>query len=177
LILGILLNLVIAIITEKTVLGEEITAQLALQQGITKVPITVVTGILLFIMLTVGFILLVVPGIYLSVIFTFFTEAIALRNSKFFNAFTYSQNLVKGQFWRVFGRLLVIGIALFLLSVALIIPQIFLSVLLAAFPILQNAIVIILNLILVLINYLFIITFTVYFLNLDYLRNGLPRRA
>lgn len=175
-ILGILLNLAIAMITEKTVLGEEITAQSALKQGIPKILIAFVMGILLFIMLTIGYILLIVPGIYLSIIFAFFMQAIALRNCKF-RAFSYSQNLVKGQFWRVFGRLLLLGIALFLLSLALIIPQTFLSILLLPVPILKSALAISLNAIFGLINYLFIITLTVYFLNLDYLKNGLPRRA
>jgi len=175
-ILGILLNLAISIATEKTILDEEVTALSALKQGFSKIAIVIVIGFLLSILIGIGLILLVIPGIYLSVLFAFFTEAIALRNCVF-DALNYSSNLVQGQWWKVFGRLLLLGISFALLIVALSIPQLILTSLFAQFPIIQGGITIILNLGPALISYLFIIAFTVYFLNLDYLKNGLPLRA
>jgi hypothetical protein len=176
-ILSILLNLAISILTEKNIFEQNINAQSALKKSLPKLPIGVIVGLLFFLIIFIGLTLFVIPGIYMVVIFAFCTPAIALRNCQF-NAFQYSYNLVKGKWWKVFGRLLQLVIALLILSLLFFtIPSIFLLPLLTSFPIIQGVTQVILALISSLIGYFFITAFTVYFLNLDYFKHGLPLKA
>jgi len=177
LLLGILLNLAISILIEKNILEENINAQSALTKAIPKLSIAFIIAMVLFFIISIGFLLLIIPGIYLSIIFAFTTQAIALRNCNF-DAFQYSYKLIQKQWWKVFGRLLQIGISsliLFLLFFS--IPSVFILPLLSAFPPVQFLIQVILSLISSIVAYFFITAFNVYFLNLDYLKNGLPLKA
>ncbi|QDZ41226.1 hypothetical protein FRE64_15525 [Euhalothece natronophila Z-M001] len=174
--IGIIINLAIHILTEKSIMQESSQAIFTLKKVSSKVLIALLTGILFFIMVFLGSLFFLIPGIYLGVIFAFFTEAIALRNCQL-DAFNYSRNLVKGQFWKVFGRLLILGVSLVILVLFITVPIGFISVVLNNLPIISFIISVISSLIIVAINYLFVIIFTVYFLNLDYLRNGLPQRV
>lgn len=175
-IIGILINLAIHIITERNIHRESVNSALAIQKASSKLLITLILGVLFVIITFIGGLLFLIPGIYLAIIFAFFTEAIALRNCHF-DAFTYSRNLVKGQFWKVFGRLLLLGLAFTALLLFFLIPMSMISAFLSGLPIIQGFAEIILSLVIAMISYFFAITFTVYFLNLDYLRNGLPQRA
>lgn len=175
-IIGILINLAIHIITERSIYRESVNSTLALQKASSKLLITFVIGFLFIIITFLGGLLFLIPGIYLAIIFGFFTEAIALRNCNF-DAFTYSRNLVKGQFWKVFGRLFLLGISFFALLLFFMIPMSLISIFLAELPLMQGLIEVILSLAIAIVSYFFAITFTVYFLNLDYLKNGLPQRA
>ena len=176
-IFGILLNLAISILTEKNIFGSIINAKSALKKAVPKVFITFIIAFIFSFIILIGFLLLLIPGIYISVIFAFITPAIALRNCQL-NAFKYSYNLVQNQWWKVFGRLLQIVISsLILLLLFFTIPSIFMVPLLSSFPLIQTVMQIILALISSIISYFFITAFTVYFLNLDYLKNGLPLKA
>ncbi|MFW6296333.1 MAG: hypothetical protein ACOC04_03995, partial [Halothece sp.] len=116
------------------------------------ITIALVMGILFFIMVFTGLLIFVIPGIYLWIIFAFLTEAIALRNCNF-DAFNYSRNLVKGQFWKIFGRLLLLVISSGILILFFLIPMSFISVVLEGAPIIQGGLEVILNLITAAITY------------------------
>jgi hypothetical protein len=66
--------------------------------------------------IAVGLILLVLPGIYLSVTMGFFLYAMVSNNCSLFDSFNYSMNLVKGRWWPTFGSMLV--------SIVIVIPLI-----------------------------------------------------
>jgi hypothetical protein len=66
--------------------------------------------IIYIIAITVGFILLLLPGIYLSVAMGFFLCAMVSNNCSLFDSFNYSMNLVKGRWWPTFGSLLVASV-------------------------------------------------------------------
>lgn len=57
-----------------------------------------------------GFILLVIPGVIFSIWFAFATYAVALDNERGIAALAKSKSLVRGRWWPVFWRLLVLGI-------------------------------------------------------------------
>jgi hypothetical protein len=63
--------------------------------------------VLYFIVIVVGFMLLLLPGIYLSVALGFFLYAMVSNNCSLFDSFNYSMNLVKGRWWPTFGSTLV----------------------------------------------------------------------
>jgi len=78
---------------------------------------SILVGIVTFI----GFVLLVLPGIYLSVIYMFFTFALVLEGKRGFDAARRSQELVRGYWWAVFGRglafALIVGIFIMLIAI------------------------------------------------------------
>jgi hypothetical protein len=63
--------------------------------------------IIYFLAITVGLILLLLPGLYLSVAMGFFLYAMVSNNCSLFDSFNYSMNLVKGRWWATFGSMLV----------------------------------------------------------------------
>lgn len=67
-------------------------------------------SILVSIVVGVGLILLVIPGIYLAIIFGFAPFVIILEGVRGWKAAERSRDLVKGHWWAVFGRLLVLQI-------------------------------------------------------------------
>ncbi|WP_428013213.1 hypothetical protein [Baaleninema sp.] len=158
-------------VAERAVLGGSIDAKTALQRAVPKVPITIIVSLVTSIIVGLGLILFVIPGIYLSVNFAFILQAIALRNCGF-NALQYSRNLVKGQLWKVFGRLVTIGFGFLILFLVIGFILGFAVAVVSAFPIVQVILNIILSLIFGLTGYLMSVVFTMFFLNLDYLKNA-----
>jgi hypothetical protein len=71
--------------------------------------------ILIFLMFVVGFVLCVIPGIYLLPVFSLIVPIIVIENSSFRYAFNKSFRLIKEKWWQVFG---VIFITSLIVSVA-----------------------------------------------------------
>jgi hypothetical protein len=162
--------LAIVLITEKTILDENITSKLAIKRGFDKLKTQLfnllVMWIIYIISIIVGFILFIIPGFYMGITHFFFSEAIALRNATFFQSFQYSRNLVEGNFCKVF-------ILSSLTSATFSLPNDFLPI----SPTLGTILMIIFQLFFTFIYYIMRIIVTVSFLNLDYVKNGLPNRA
>lgn len=73
------------------------------------IPLVVVNifyGVLVFI----GLILLIIPGLWLAVKYSFTPLVVAIDEQSAFSAFTRSSELVKGFWWGIFGRLLLVGL-------------------------------------------------------------------
>ena len=68
----------------------------------------VLTGILTWIVVGIGFILLIIPGVLFYVWFALSAQAIAIEDRRYTGAMGRSRELVSGSWWRVFGILLVI---------------------------------------------------------------------
>jgi GYF domain 2 len=74
-----------------------------------------VAGLLVYVFLTVGFVLLILPGIYLTVAYTFTFLLPIDKGLGFWEAMETSRTTITRQWWRVFG-LLLLGIPVMLLG-------------------------------------------------------------
>lgn len=70
------------------------------------------TSVLQFLLLIPLAILLVIPAVIFGTYWIFLEQAVVLSNKRYMDALRYSKSLVKGRWWEVFGRMLMLGIAL-----------------------------------------------------------------
>ena len=70
----------------------------------------VIGGIVVIVLVSIGTVLLVVPGIFLAVSFLFFREEVAVEDKNLIDAITDSYALVKGDRFAVFGLILVLAV-------------------------------------------------------------------
>lgn len=68
------------------------------------------TGLLVGIVVAIGSILLIIPGVYLAIATSFYLFTMVLEGKKFWGAAQASMDIVKGNWWGVFGRMLGFGI-------------------------------------------------------------------
>lgn len=79
--------------------------------------ITVFLAVLLAGIITaLGFVLLLFPGIYLAIRFSFVTQVVVIERAGVREALRRSGGLVKGSWWRVFGILLLVSILTVILT-------------------------------------------------------------
>jgi hypothetical protein len=91
----------------------------------------IVVGLLAGIAIAVGFVFLVVPGLFLLTIWAVVVPVVVIERTGVFESFGRSQQLVKGNGWRVFGVLVLLFIGTFVVQIliAAILGGIFDSVL------------------------------------------------
>jgi hypothetical protein len=80
------------------------------------------SNIAIFFLIVIGFILLVVPGIYIAIPLSFITAVMVFEDCTLSMAFSRCFALLKGNWWQVFLLLLVIAIIIFAISFACSIP-------------------------------------------------------
>jgi hypothetical protein len=78
----------------------------AVDQALGRIWPLILGVILLIVGIMLGLILLIIPGIYLSFIWNFTIYAITLEECSAIEGLKYSQSLVKGRWWPVFGSVL-----------------------------------------------------------------------
>lgn len=82
--------------------------------------VLILIGILFGIAVTIGFILLIIPGLFLITIWSVVAPAAVVENTGVFGSFGRSHELVKGNGWAVFGAIvitfLIVIVASFILS-------------------------------------------------------------
>ena len=127
----------------------------------------VFTAILQTILLIFLFILLIVPGIIFSIYWIFVYLVVLFRKKSFFNALTYSFNLVRYNWWRTLGYLVIL--LLIIIAVAMIFFFIF--GLIMFFGNLNNTLYLIMTFIQILVvlpfNYFLVIFLIQYFLAIE----------
>ncbi len=80
-----------------------------------------VAGIVNVVLVGVGFLLLILPGIWLGTMFTFYTMEVIANDKGVWTSLKGSYGLVKGRWWAVFGRIAMAALWAILLSIGLII--------------------------------------------------------
>lgn len=78
---------------------------------------TIVGGIIFAVIVGIGLMLLVIPGIYLLLALFFWTVYVAVEDETFYDAMKSSWELTKDNKWRLLGLLVVIAVVNVLLSV------------------------------------------------------------
>ncbi len=80
------------------------------KRGLKILPAYIWVYFLLTTIITGGFLLFVIPGILFSVWFSLAIFVLVFEKKRGFNALLKSQHLVKGKFWAVFWRFLILGL-------------------------------------------------------------------
>jgi len=80
------------------------------------------SSVLCAIMVGIGFVLCIIPGIYLFPICSFMIAIMVLENTTFGYAFDRAFVLIRNNWWRVFGSLLLLAIVISIISMAVVIP-------------------------------------------------------
>ena len=92
--------------------GEKLSPIQAMKDGTQMLPMFVVTALLYYLSLSIGFALLIIPGVILFVYFHFWQFSFVLRGKGAFSGLMYSKNIVENNFVRVF--LYIVGIWIFM---------------------------------------------------------------
>jgi TRAP-type C4-dicarboxylate transport system permease large subunit len=79
-------------------------------------PAVIIGGILAGIGIGIGFILLIIPGLFLLTIWSMLIPVIVLERRRAGEAFTRSREVVRGNGWKVFGLVLITFISLGIVS-------------------------------------------------------------
>jgi hypothetical protein len=92
-----------------------------------------IASILASIAIAIGLVLIIVPGLFLITIWCLIVPVIVLERAGTFDSFGRSYQLVRGNFWNVFGTLVVVFLALFVLDLVVGLILVALPIFLAAF--------------------------------------------
>lgn len=79
-------------------------------------------GIVTGIIMAIGFVFLIIPGIYLGIVLSLLALVIVMEGDPLFEAIPRSFHLIKGKWWSTFGLLLVMGIIVAIMQFAFNIP-------------------------------------------------------
>lgn len=111
-----LLTMAIAISTHSYITSQSVDLSGDLKSAIYRWPSFIVTSILVGLIISIGFLLLIIPGIFWSVNYSFFVYVVALKGLGGKSALDYSKHLVEGQWGRAFGIYILMIICLGLIS-------------------------------------------------------------
>ena len=167
--LSVLFFITVAYLVEGIVQDRAISLADAFRHAFSRLVIFFFVEVLLVMAITAGTMLLIIPGIIVAVYLLFTTSIVALRDQGL-QAFQYSIDLVKGQWWRMFGLSLGVMIPIYLtiFVVNLVINEFFPGIVIASAigSLVTNILVV-----------LFTIYILVLFLNEDYLRHPVSQPA
>lgn len=110
LVLGPLINATAAQLVHEVAEGREPRPVEVLQRGLDVFAPALVAAILYWVAVVAGLFVLVVPGIYVGVLWYFATQSVTIERRRGFGALQRSGELVSGQWFRVAGVLLVVNL-------------------------------------------------------------------
>ncbi len=73
---------------------------------------SIILGVIIFL----GFLLLIIPGIILSIWFAFSSFVLVAERTSIIDSLKKSREYVRGRWWAVFGRILLLGLAMLVIS-------------------------------------------------------------
>lgn len=109
----------------RVVMGESLDVRSTLKVGWKKYIKFALLGLSLFLIVSAGFILLIIPGVIFIIWFAFSKYIIMDSEIGIKDALTKSKQLVTGRFFQVFGRVLVFGLFSMLVQIVIsVIPYV-----------------------------------------------------
>lgn len=93
-----------------------------IQRGLRAWPALIIGGVIMVAALIAGYILLIVPGVLLTVSLAFFQFCVMLDGQGPLAALNHSHTLVWGNWWRTFWVIILMALVLILISVVVLIP-------------------------------------------------------
>ena len=90
--------------------GQRPPVRAALRQGFSDLPVVATAVLLAFLATVAGFIVLIVPGVYIGVRLAFCAQAVVVEGHRGFGALDRSWNLVRATWWRTFGILVLLNV-------------------------------------------------------------------
>jgi hypothetical protein len=118
----VLLTGVITVVMGQAVLGHDITLSEAWTMVRPRAWQLLGLGLLVVLMVTIGLVFCLIPGIILAVYLSIASAALVLEKSTVGGAIGRSWRLVSGAFWRTFGALILMGIIYFVINLAISVP-------------------------------------------------------
>ncbi|MCX7010150.1 MAG: hypothetical protein NTY53_23420, partial [Kiritimatiellaeota bacterium] len=122
---GTIATLALARLVEATVRGETLTWRNALWQAFKRWPAALGTSFIGGLIILGLLFLLIVPGLIWGLYYSLVLYVVALRGLSGKSALDYSKALVKGQWWRVLGLLIVFNLLSAAIALILGVPFIF----------------------------------------------------
>jgi hypothetical protein len=119
---GVLATMALAKLIEESLYGHTITWLQALRHAVSRWGAAVGTGLLAMLIVFGLALPVIMPGVIWAVYYSFFLFVVALRGLSGKQALDYSKAIVKGQWWQVFGYLLVIQLLALLAAVIVTAP-------------------------------------------------------
>lgn len=113
---------ILTIVIGKAVLGKAIHFGEVWQELRSRLPALIGLTVVVTLIVAVGLLLFVIPGIWLGVLFSLATPALVLERGRVGNSLSRSRDLVSGSWWRVFGVLLVALLVTFVIGVIIQLP-------------------------------------------------------
>lgn len=166
---NLLPGIAIAHIVECAVQSRPVTWVSAIRFATSRWGIAVLTYLLMKIMLLGLAFLLIIPAAIWSIYYGFMINAIANRNLAYRAALDYSKDLVKGRWWGVYATIMALVGAIF-------VPAIIIGLLLSR--VLYNPLFsIVYEFIIQMSISILLVMFSVWFLNLDYLKHPIEEAA
>lgn len=170
---GLLFSIAVYYIADAHIKGKKISPLKAMQDSAPYWLTAIVVSLIATVIIGVGTLLLIIPGVIVMVYLTFCVQAAVLRKQTIVESLKYSKKIVDGNWWHVLSITIAMGVLAILLSLLVNLPNtVFLSTM-------QNAGInadagmlgISLQAVLVsLITIFFQITELLLFLNLDYIK-------
>lgn len=108
--IGIIIPLSVARLTDALQHGETIDFRVALSRGFQKWGAGLVTMLVMGVLLALLFFALIIPGIIFAVYWMFVVIVVALTDKTLLTALSYSRALVRGRWWKLFGYALVMAL-------------------------------------------------------------------
>jgi len=161
--IALVVYIAVAYLVEEIVQGRRTSWTAVLRYTFSRLPMVLIVDLLVGAIVAFGMLLLVIPGIIIGIYLVFTPAIVALRKIGF-QAFQYSIDLVKGQWWRVFGISFGIGF------IAAAFNYLLSWVIRTSAPYIGFGTILI-NLVSYLVTVLFSIFLVAFFLNQDYLKH------
>jgi hypothetical protein len=102
--------------------GSKITPGDVWQKIVENLSVSVISSILVLLAILLGFVFLIIPGIYFAVCYQLYLMVIIREKSSATDAMNRSHNLVRGKWWSTFGLVMIMSIIAGIISIVFQFP-------------------------------------------------------